>query len=216
MFKLLKSTRKTVLFAGCFVFVLFAVALTLSVKTSSQRTQTLKGKDKADLVERIEKSADQPLKVLENEDSPLRVSKASVKEISGEDFTKLTGKTIDLLNVASVPEANLVNNSDKTIVAFAFAVRDPETSTTRTVVQRKVSIAPGGTYSITRGHFLRPEKTTEASSDGLVIKDFAIPGMESEKFWMTFGDRAGMFVTVGHVTFDDRSTWKIKEGGEIK
>jgi hypothetical protein len=102
MFRLFKTTRKTILFASCFVFVFFAVALTLSVKTSSQQRQTLNEKDKEEAIGQIAKSVDQPLRILENEDSPLRISQATVKEISGSDFTKLTGKTTDLPNVASL------------------------------------------------------------------------------------------------------------------
>jgi hypothetical protein len=109
-----------------------------------------------------------------------------------------------------------VNNSSKTIVGFAFAIRDPKTKATRGIMQNKVSIAPGETYSITRQHFLEPDKKMQADDDGRITPNFTKPGLDSEKFWLPFAERADLFVTVAQVTFADKSVWQIKEGGEIK
>lgn len=215
MFKLFNTRRKTILFAGGSVFLFFVVALVLSVKTNSQQLQVPNQKDKDILIAQVEKSAEQSLKVVENDDSPLRIVEAKAKEVNGSDFTKLTGKTTDLAVVSSVPEVKLTNTSGKTIIGFIFAIREPKTKTLQTLNQEKISIAPGETYVIKREHFVAPEKLTVADSRGTRQK-LVQPKIDSEKYWIDFAGRSDFFVTVGMVYFDDGSKWMIKEGGEIK
>lgn len=215
MFKLSNINRKTTLFACCLVVLIAVVALTLSVKTNSQQRSVLNQKDKSDLLKQVENSTERPFKVAGNDDSPFRIVHATVKEISGSEFTRLTGKTTDLVTVSSVPEVKLTNISGKTITEFIMVIRNPETQSTRVVVQNKVSIAPGGDYTFKREHFVKPEKETVADKDG-VRQKFAQPKLDSEKYWLQYPMQSGIFATVGKVTFEDGSSWMIQEGGEIR
>lgn len=215
MFKLFNTNRRTVLFAGCLVFVFVAVAFTLNVKTNSQQLKVLDQKDKELLLKKIADSTEQSLKVIENSDSPLRISKATVKEVSNSEFTQLTGKTTNILTVASFPEATLVNTSGKTITGFIFVIRDPKTKTLQTINQQKISIPSGATYLVKREHFFVPEKQTTEDKEG-VHKNSTFPNADSEKYWIDFAERTDIFVTVGVVFFEDGSRWMLKEGDGIK
>lgn len=215
MFSLFNTTRKTIIFMGCFVLVIFAVALTLSVKTNSQQLQVLNQTDKDLLLKQVESSPEQPVNVIESNNTPLKISNATAKEISGSDFTKLTGKVTDLVTVASFPEATLVNHSGKTITGFVFGIRDPKTKTLQTVNQQKIAIAPGATYNVKREHFLKPEKTTTATSEG-VSQKLILPKADSEKYWVDFAQRSDFYVTIGIVFFEDGSRWALKSEDGLK
>lgn len=215
MFNLFNTTRKIILFACCFVLVLFAVALTLNVKTSSQQLQVPSQKDKEALLKQIEESTDYPFNVDDNENSPLKITNAKVKEISGAEFTKLTGKTTNLTTVTSVPEIQLMNVSDKTIKAFFVAVRDVKNKSVRGFTQFKVSIAPGETYTVHREHFSNPESVSVSDENG-VRPSLNQPKLDSEKLWLNSEKSPDVFTLIARVLFEDNSQWKVEEGGKIR
>jgi hypothetical protein len=215
MFRLFNSTRKAFLFAACIALVIFTVAFGLSVRSSSRQSQVLKQKDRDVLLEQVEDLPELPIKVVENSDSPLKISQATVKEILGADYTKLTGRTTRFVSVASFPHAILINTSGKTITGFIFGIRDPKTKTLQTLNQRKISLPAGATYTIKREHFLAPEKIMKADNNG-VRPQLSLPKADSEKYWIDFAERSDLFVTVGMVFYEDGSRWTIKEEGEIK
>lgn len=215
MFRLIDAKRKAILFACCLIGLIGIVGVVLSVRTNSQQLQVSNQREKDELVEKIKKSADQQVRVLENNDSPLRIVETKVKEITGSEFTRLTGKTTDLVTVSSVPEVKLVNNSGKTVTGFMLAIRDPKSKNLQTFSPYKVSIAPGETYTVRQDQFVISEKVTVADDKG-VRQELMKPKMDSEKFWITFAGRSDFFVTVGMVFFEDKSQWMIQEGGEIQ
>lgn len=215
MLKLFDTKRKTILFVCCLIGLLGITGVFLSLRTNSQQLQVSNEKEKNEMVERIEKSADQQVRVLENNDSPVRITETKVKEITGSEFTRLTGKTTDLATVSSVPEVKVINNSGKTVTGFILAIRDPKSRTLRTFSPYKVSMAPGETYTVRQDQFVISGKTTVADDQG-VRQELIKPKMDSEKFWITFAERSDFFVTVGMVFFEDQSKWMIQEGGEIQ
>jgi hypothetical protein len=214
MSRILDTRRKTIVFACCLVLLLSAVAIAVGVRTRSQNA--LNQREKQNLIEKIKTSPEQPLKIVGNDDSPLRIVQASVKELPGFEFTKLTGRTTDLLTVASVPEAHLSNTSGKRVTGFVIAVRDPNSRSIRGFVQQKVSIAPGENYTVERQHFVNPEKMTVADKDRKTRQTLVQPELDSEKYWIQFAKRSDLFITIGRVFFDDGSSWALKEGGEAR
>lgn len=215
MFRLFNSTRKTFLFTVCILLVVFTAAFGLSVRSSNRHSQVLNQKDRDVLLKQVEDLPEVPIRVIENSDSPLKISQATVKEIPSADYTKLTGKTTSFVSVASFPRAILINTSGKTITGFIFGIRDPKTKTLQTLNQQKISLPAGATYTITREHFLAPEKTMRADNSG-VRPQLSLPEADSEKYWINFAERSDLFVTVGMVFYEDGSRWTIKEEGEIK
>lgn len=215
MFRLLNSTYKTFPFAFCIVLVGFTVAFSLSARSSSRQSQVLKQKDRGVLLKQVEDLPELPIRVVENSDSPLKISQATVKEILGADYTRLTGRTTSFASVASFPYAILINTSGKTITGFIFGIRDPKTKALQTLSQEKISLPAGATHTIKREHFLAPEKTMTADNSG-VRPRLSLPKADSEKYWIDFAERSDLFVTVGMVFYEDGSSWTIKEEGEIK
>lgn len=216
MSQLLRSNRWAIVFACCSMFMLSAIALAYSGRTASQRSPVSGNEDKQEIARRVEAAPDQALRVAGNDDCPLKVVDARVKEVSGTLFTKLTGKTTDLATVSTVPEATVVNNSGQTVTRFFLAVRDPLSRSTRGILQSKLSLKPGETYKITRDHFAEAEKITSQDADGKFRQQLIPAGLDSEKKWLHFAERSSLFITVAMIDFADGSRWAMPEEGELK
>jgi hypothetical protein len=201
--------------AIAFVLLASTMALTIAKKVSSKPPQVLSQNNKDSLLRVVQNSVDLPVRVAGNDDCPLRIISAASKQISGPDFSKLTGRTTDRVTVSSVPEVHLVNSTDETVTGFIIVVRDPESRTTRGFVQDKVSVEPGAEYKIERDHFLEPQKRTFAGDNG-VGQLTKMPGLDSDKYWLDFAEASNIFLTVGKVTLKSGRTWTVREGGEVR
>ncbi len=211
--RLLTMNRKATVAACCILLSLSAMAVALNVRTMTQGTQ---GPAREEALKQVNESPDQLLRIVGNDDCPLRIVAAKVKEVPGALFTKLTGKTTDLVNISSAPEVTLLNTSSQTITKFVLVVRDPKSRKTRGVIQHDISVRPGETYVINRELFVTPDKVTEAGANGPAQRTLVNPGIKSEKGWIEFAARPELFVTVGLVNFEDGSSWTLKEGGEVR
>jgi hypothetical protein len=202
-------------FAGVIVAVLVAITYGLSSRTPTQQLQPAASPVADPVTQQVEKSVDHALRVIENDDAPLRILEARVKEIPGHDFQKLTGKKTDLTTICSVPEVRLLNSSGKTITEFFLAVRDPKSKSTRGTLRTQLSIDAGETYTVSRDSFVRREWVSTIDKEGEVKAQLQSP-LKSERFWISFAERADLFITVVQVGFRDGSAWKVKEGGDIR
>lgn len=209
-------TNRRIVFASVIVALVGAITFGLSLRTTSQQLKPTASDVVDNLSQQVERSADQPLRVVENDDAPLRIVEAKVKEISGPEFSKLTGKKTDLLAVCSVPEVRLLNSSGKTITQFVLAVRNPSSRTTRGIVHSKLSILPGATLTVPREIFVRREWTSAVEPSGEIKVKRTQSEVSSDRYWISFAERSQLFVTVGEVEFKDGTNWKLKEGGDIK
>ncbi|HEY5885138.1 MAG TPA: hypothetical protein VIT88_10650 [Pyrinomonadaceae bacterium] len=217
MNSLTPTARKTILLAGVLVLGCAAIALSIGNRTHSQRPNIPGRTTKDSIMASVERSPNLPLRVAGNEDCPFRIMAASVKQVSGSDFSQLTGRTTDLPVVTSVPEITLANTSGQAIISFVLVIRDPPSRSTRGFVQEKVSIAPGTIYSVKREHFFKFERQAIADSNQPARQIVVQPRADSEDYWLQFpAGSTDVFVTVGKVTFQDGSSWMIKEGGEVK
>ena len=132
-------------------------------------------------------------------------------------FRKLTGKTVSLDAVSSVPEVTLANTSEKPITEFILAVRNPESGTGRGFVQSGVAIAPGEVYVVRRHHFVAPERAMVTGENGETHSTMLQPKMDSGQYWLQFAQRSDMYLTVCRVTFNDGSAsclnaWQTRSG----
>jgi hypothetical protein len=217
MSQLLRSNRWTTLAILCGSVLMFsAMAFAYSGRTATLSVPASSNEDKKDIARQVEVTADQTLRIAGNDDCPLRLTEARVKEVSAALFTKLTGKATDLTAVSTVPEATLVNHSGQTVTRFFLAVRDPLSRSTRGILQSKLALKPGETYKITRDHFADPERITLKDKDGKFHQKLVVPGLDSEKKWIHFAERSSLFITVAMIEFADGSSWAIKEEGEVK
>jgi hypothetical protein len=213
MANLLTVNRKLILFGCISVFLLSAVVLT--VKTTSQSLKTSNHMAQTDALRQIEASPENPLRILGNDDCPLRIVEAKAKHVPGTLFTKLTGMVTDLETVSSVPEVSLVNASGQTIKKFFLLVRNPEANFTRGV-GRKFVINPGETYDVKREYFADPKKIATTDGNSRIHEALAAPGMDSEEMWINKGVPSNLYVTIARIEFEDGSIWTLKEGGELR
>jgi len=202
--------------AAASLFIAITVSLTGAANRHERQILERDRGLKNERIAQIEASPDQALRVAGNSDCALSIRGARVKEVSGAEFTRLTGRTTDLGTIFTVPEVDLVNTSDKTITEFVLVIREPKSRSTRGLVQRDVSIAPGASYLLRREHFVGPEKITVASEDGNARSTFVQRRLDSEKYWLALGERSDVFITIGRVDFADGSSWLLSEGGEFK
>lgn len=213
MTRLLTTSLKTVVTVCCILLLLSAIAFGLQTKAFTHARQDI---TRGSALRQVNESPDQLLRVVGNDDCPLRIVAAKVKEVPGALFTKLTGKTTDLVTISSAPEVTLQNTSGQTITKFVLIVRDPKSRKTRGVVQHDISVRPGDTYVINRELFVTPDKVMTASAEGQAQRTSVNPGIKSERGWIEFASRSDLFVTVGLIDFEDGSSWIIKEGGEVR
>lgn len=205
--------KKNITLVSC--VVILTVGFTIwKFPAIGQKVISDKENVKEQLLDRINQSPDIQLRIVENDDSPLRISEAKVKVISGEDYTKLTGKATDLKSLSSIPTFRVINVSDKVITGFMLMFRDPVRSSSRIIGFDKLKVNPGESYSMVRDDMVSSKVTTLA--DDLGVRQNVSSKMEVENYWIATGNHSDSFFTVGKVTFADGSTWTIKEEGEVR
>lgn len=211
--------KKTYLLSGCAV-LLVVMTITSVWKISAFGQTEIRPSNKDDgsnkdlLLQRIERSPALPVSVIESSDSPVRITEASVKVISGDEFTKLTGKVNELTTVSSLPTFSIVNNSDRIVSGFMLMFRDPVRTTSRIISFNNLRILPGETYSVERDDMVSGEVGVFADSSG--PRKMIGAKAESPNYWIANGNFSDSFVTIGKVTFADGGSWIIAEGGGIR
>lgn len=211
----LKSVRSKLIVSITFVSILLLVGITIAQTVKNvNRFDTVKT-EKDILVEKIEKSPDFSIKIQQDDDAPLKILEAKVKEIPSQDFEKLTSVKSNNQSVISAPTVKMLNVSDKTISRVMLVVNDPVTAHTKGIAMRGLRILPGATFEIVPGNFVKGESFTTVDENGKVNTSFR-EAMESNKFWLPFSDKTQIQVRVG-VEFEDGSEWfnqNQRGGGE--
>ena len=100
MTRRLAVNRKTIM-AACGVLIsLTAIVVALNIKSVNQR---VRDSAREDALKQMNETPDQSLRVVGNDDCPLRIIEAKVKDVPGALFTKLTGRTTALVTISSTP-----------------------------------------------------------------------------------------------------------------
>ncbi|HEV7642832.1 MAG TPA: hypothetical protein VGO50_02720 [Pyrinomonadaceae bacterium] len=194
-----------VLALAAILLVVCLVGVVIAQTLKSEKQTAALTDEKTTLIERIQKSADHPLRIKEDADAPLKILSVGVKEISRDDYQKLTGKITELNSVYSVPEAALQNTSDKKITGVFFITRDLSTNKLKGMMMKDVSIGPGQTFNIKRGGAVKADPLTVAENDG-TLRELTKESMANENYWLPFAGVDQLQVSVV-VTFADGSKW---------
>lgn len=216
MTRLRHVNAKTISIACFSVVLLSVVVVALNKSAGNQHSQELARRDKTDTTKPLDESPDQLLAILGNDDCPLRIGEARVKEAPAHMFTKLTGKVTHLPMISTVPEVTLLNTSGQTVVRFYLMIRDPKSQTTRGLLRGNLAIGPGESFTVKREDFTGSERVATGDQKGEVHLTRVDPGLNSEKRWIEFAARADVYVTIAKVDFENGDSWIIKEGGEAK
>lgn len=168
--------------------------------------QNLRTKGPVDpLVEQVKKSPDRSLGIYQDDDTPLKILEANVKEVSAADYEKLTGEKSEFQTVISVPTARMVNVSDRTVTAVMVNIFDPVSERGKGIYMRELSIRPGHTFIVTPENFVKQEVKTSVDENSRLVSTVNEP-MKSKKAWLPFADRSQVHVRIA-VDFEDGTKW---------
>jgi hypothetical protein len=201
-----KSKKVLLMVAG------LCLIITGTLASSGLTNRKPDDQEKKRIIREIENSPDQFLKVAANEDCPMKIIDAKVKEVPDHIFSRLTGTVARTTRVITVPDITLMNTSDKTITGMILFIRDPKTLQARGLQPHKMSVRPGESYNVGRARWSGEEKITTTDATGQARTQRIPRGMDSEKQWLNFALREDFYITVGQVTFEDGSKWQIKSG----
>jgi hypothetical protein len=179
--------------------------------TSGQRIKITDEPRKNQILEKISGSPDIVQSFIDHADTPLSITQAKGKVISGADFTSLVGKTTDLREIASLPTVHLVNTSDKSISGFMLGFTNPTTNRMRIITFHKLSVKSGHPYVVSPEALVTSPRVTVTDDNG--AREVVRSKMESEKYWITLGNPSDYFISVGKVSFEDGTEWIVNDEG---
>lgn len=185
------------------LLALMGVAVERTIRARMQSASATSKKDA--LVEQIEKSPDYSLRIQQDEDTPLRILEAKVKEISAADYEKLTANKSDHPAIISAPEVRMLNVSGKTINRVMLMVRDVSADRSTGLMRHNLSISSGAAFTIFPADFVKPDYLTTVEESGKTSSSVKAP-MKHKNFWLPFADKSQLQVRVG-VEFQDGTRW---------
>ena len=195
--------RVIIVISTLFVLALVSVAVGRTIRARMQAASARTQKDA--LVAQIEKSLDFSLRIQQDEDTPLKILEAKVKEISAADCEKLTSIKSDLPLIVSAPEVRMLNVSTKTINRIMLFVSDGSGQRSTGVMMHDLSITPGAAFTIVPANFVKPETLTAVDENGKASSSVKA-AMKSKSFWLPFADKSQLQVRLG-VEFQDGTKW---------
>ena len=142
---------------------------------------------------------------------PIMVRESSVKEITSEDFTVLSGETSKHIRQATFPEVTVFNSSGKTVKSFAIVVKSAadKPKSGYILLKNDISIPPNSTHKIVSTEWVKAERVSVQKGDKFVTA-FRQPGLDSAKSWLP-GAASDLKVTIGFVEFTDGTRWMISQ-----
>jgi hypothetical protein len=180
------------------------VALTKSSASSDQE-------QKKRISKQIDVASAVPIHADNSQGCLLFIQEASVKEISGEDYKILVGEAPRHFKETTYPEITMVNSSSKTITSFILMIRSAaeQPRSGHGVYKKNLAIAPGSSFKVTPGEWLKPDRVT-IQKEGKFVNVLQQPLLDSSKFWIP-GSASDLKVTIGLVDFEDGTRWIIPE-----
>jgi hypothetical protein len=164
---------------------------------------------KSNIIQQIKASSAVRINADNSQGSQLYIREATVKEISGDEFTRLTGEAPRHFRQATFPEVTLFNNSSKTIKSFALVAKSAteDSQSGYILLKKNLSILPGTSYKVASSEWPQAERVS-TEKDGKFMHGVRQPGLDSAKSWIP-GAASDLRVTVGLVAYEDGTGWKI-------
>jgi hypothetical protein len=215
-FKILASSKSRI-----FILLAIAVLLSIVVVVIAQKATNRSPLPVSDstpenkkIIEVIDSSPDFDLRIKQDEDAPMKILSAKVKEISAADYRLLTSNQTELQNIVSVPEISLKNVSDKTISDIMLIIEDKTTQKSRGLLIKEQKILPGTLYKIAPQGYIKEEVVSSVDESGKSVSSTK-EVKANPRYWMSFADKNQIEVRIG-VTFEDGTKWfnKDQEGGK--
>jgi hypothetical protein len=188
---------------------LLVVGITaVSVAVANSRISSY-GQSNQQLIDSVQNSPDFSLLIDSFEAPPVSIQSASSKEITGEVYQQLTGLSANSLKYITLPSVAATNNSNKTITAIIIALEDNRSSEHEGILLNSLSIAPGGSLSVSPLDWAQPRKNmlTKYVTQGSDVQvDTSTPTITSQEMWVA-GSIQNFSITIGMVQFSDGTQW---------
>lgn len=183
-------------------------SLSLLMAANAQKGANSGERRKKEMINRIKASNAVQIFSDNSLGSPVYIQEAVVKEITGDDFTMLTGEASSQFAHSTFPDVNLVNNTSQTLKSFAIVVKtDNKPRDGWGVLKENLSIPPGDIYKIDSSEWPKAERLS-IQKGGQFTSVLRKPGLDSAKAWIP-GAASDLKVTVGFAEFEDGSQWMI-------
>lgn len=197
-----------------FLVLLIAVTcLSALVTVKAQIGVGSNEKQKRKLLRKIQASNAAQIFSDNSQGSPLHIQEASVKEITGGDFTILAGEGPKNVRQTTFPEVTLFNSSQKTIRSFAIAVKSVADNRWHFLLKSDLSIARGSAHTIASSEWTMAERVFIQKGDKFVSR-LRQPGLDSSKSWIP-GAASDLRITVGMVEFEDGTRWMVSRDFDL-
>lgn len=193
-------------------FLIFLVAVSslfVSLTLNAQTHESSSERQKRRMIKKVEALAAVQIYSDNSQGSPLHIQEASVKEISGDDFTMLTGDMPKHFRHTTFPEVTLFNGTGKPIRSFGIAVQSAadKPKSGYILLKNNLSIPSNSTYKVSSIEWPKAERVS-ILKEGKFVSGMRQPGLDSAKSWIP-GAASDLKVTVGFVEFEDGTSWMI-------
>ena len=207
------ASKETVLSISLPIRVAAVALITLSVLPSrgaGQNTQTsLRSSDQDSekrIVRIVNRHRDLPITLNNNNEAPLFIQDALVKQIAESEHRRLTGVSKDSAEYVSFPTVRLINNSDNRITGFTLFLKNNRTGHTHGFKVWRTVVEPHGDYSISPNEWISPEKLTRVADDGQTTTIKKRVNFDSDKLWLPA--RAGeLALELMEAEFENGAKW---------
>jgi len=180
----------------------------VSIAVANNRINSY-GQSSQQLIDSVQSSSDFALLIDSSETPPVGIQNAHSKEITGDVYQQLTGLSANSSKYITLPSVTVTNNSNKTITAVVIALEDNRSSEHEGLLLDSLSIAPGGSLSISPLDWARPRKkmlTKYVTQGSDVHVDTSAPTITSQEMWVA-GSIQNFSITIGMVQFSDGTQW---------
>jgi hypothetical protein len=188
----------------CFLALAFVLseAVSADVRATSSRQQ-----NRLRIVKHVESMSGSPIYADNSQGSPIDIQEATVKEISGDDYSVLVGEPAKHFRQSTFPEVTILNTSEKTVRSFALVTRSTVEAKGYVLLKHNLSLVPNSSYRVDSSHWVKAERVTIKTGDKFTTV-WRQQGLVSRKSWIP-GACSDLKVTVGMVEFDDGTRWMI-------
>lgn len=146
-----------------------------------------------------------PINIEQDEDTPLRILSASVKQITSAEYNSMAGQRAPRDLMISAPTVRLRNESSQTIESILLIVQDPVKEFSKGIRMTAVNLDPGEEITITPLNFVGGQAVSSVDVEGNLRSSAKDPALDP-RFWLPFDSAANLRVRVA-VEFTNGESW---------
>ena len=162
------------------------------------------------LLEKVKNDPGIPLTIDISPETPVMITEAVSREVSGEDFRSLTGIDAGAVSYFSFPEVKVLNTSGKVITGLSLILQIKNSGRFYGVAHSKLKLEPNDSFVIKPDNWISAYPKVNIRREGdKVEKVNRVLDFDSPEMWIP-GRVSGVSLWIGGVTFSDRTEWKVK------